>query len=68
MELHTGSGLPRSAMTTTSWIWSKVNAVVADVELFPDLAAAAVLVDNGKLGSDLGSGFFYYCKVIFDDG
>jgi hypothetical protein len=65
MELHTGSGLPRSAMTTTSWIWSEVDAVVADVELFLDLAAAAVLGDNGKLGSDLGSGVFYYCKLIF---
>jgi hypothetical protein len=65
MELHTGSGLPRSAMTATSWIWSKVNGIVADVELFPDIAAAAVLSDNGTLGSDLGSGFFLLLQINF---
>jgi hypothetical protein len=54
MELHTGSGLPRSAMTATSWIWSKVDTIVVDAELFLDLAAVAILSDEGGLDLDLG--------------
>jgi hypothetical protein len=72
MELHTGSGLPRSAMTTTSWIRSEVDAVVADTELFPDLAASSVVGDDGGLSSnlglvglDLGSSIFLLLKINF---
>jgi hypothetical protein len=54
MELHTGSGHPRSAMMPTLWIWSEVDTVVEDTELFPVLAASSVLDDNDGLGSDLG--------------
>jgi hypothetical protein len=41
-------------MTATMWIWSEVDAVVTNVELFPDLTTASVLGDDGGLGSDLG--------------
>jgi hypothetical protein len=54
MELHTGRGLPHSAMTVTSWIWSEVDVIIAEAELFPDLAATVVLSDDGGLGLDLG--------------
>jgi hypothetical protein len=54
MELHTGRGLPHSAMTVTSWIWSEVDVIIVEAELFPDLAVAVVLSDDGGLGLDLG--------------
>jgi hypothetical protein len=67
MKLHISSGFPRPAMMATSWIWSEVDAVVVNAELFPDLAAAVVLGDDNGLGSDLGlaglnlgSSVFYY--------
>jgi hypothetical protein len=53
MEHHTDNVLPRSAMTATSWIWSEVDTVVVDAELFPDLAASSDLGDDGGLGPDL---------------
>jgi hypothetical protein len=41
-------------------------------QLFPNLAAAAILGGDGGLGSDLGldlgSDIFYYWKLIFDAG
>jgi hypothetical protein len=47
-------------------------AIVADADIFPDLAASSVLGDNGGLSSDLGlaaldlgSECFYYGKLIF---
>jgi hypothetical protein len=48
------SGLPRSAMTLTSWIWSEVDAVIADTELFPNLAVSSVLDDDDMHYLDLG--------------
>jgi hypothetical protein len=36
-------------MTATSWILSEVDAVVADAEHFPNLAASSVLGDDGTL-------------------
>jgi hypothetical protein len=59
-------------MTATMWIWSEVDAVVTNVELFPDHTAASVLGDDGGLGSDLGPqgldlgfGVFLLLKIIF---
>jgi hypothetical protein len=41
-------------MMVTSWIWSEVDVIIAEAKLFPDLAAAVVLSDDGGLGLDLG--------------
>jgi hypothetical protein len=67
MELHTDSGLPCLAMTATLWIWSEVDTVIVDAELFPDLAVSSDLGDDsglgpdlGLVGLDLGSSVFYY--------
>jgi hypothetical protein len=72
MELHTGSGLLRLAMMGTSWIWSEVDAIIADAVLFSDLAVASILGDDGGLGSnlglvglDLGLGVFLLLKIDF---
>jgi hypothetical protein len=41
-------------MMITSWIWSEVDAVIADTELFPNHAVSSVLDDDDMHYLDLG--------------